>query len=106
MSTTEKIQLVVVVNGVETLVEAAPNAPLRTVAQHALNASGNQGRPLSDWELKDETGQLLDLERAVNSFNFAASAVLYLTLSVGVNGIRAAAEVRQQLRSVRPLARL
>lgn len=86
MTSKNKTQLVVVVNGVETVVEANHNAPLRTVAQHALNASGNQGRPLADWELKDERGQLLDLERAVSTFNFAANAVLYLTLSVGVNG--------------------
>ncbi len=87
MTSKNKTQLVVVVNGVETVVEANLNAPLRTVAQHALNASGNQGRPLADWELKDEQGQLLDLERAVSTFNFAANAVLYLTLSVGVNGV-------------------
>jgi hypothetical protein len=87
MTSKNKIQLVVVVNGVETVVDANLNAPLRTVAQHALNASGNQGRPLADWELKDERGQLLDLDRAVSTFNFAANAVLYLTLSVGVNGV-------------------
>ena len=86
MSSTKKTQLVVVVNGVESMVEANLNAPLKTVAQHALNASGNQGRPLSDWELKDERGQQLDLDRPVSSFSFAANAVLYLTLTVGVNG--------------------
>jgi hypothetical protein len=88
MTSKNKTQLVVVVNGVETVVEANLNAPLRTVAQHALNASGNQGRPLADWELKDERGQLLDLDRPISTFTFAANAVLYLTLSVGVNGIR------------------
>lgn len=86
MTSKNKTQLVVVVNGVETVVEANLNAPLRTVAQHALSASGNQGRPLADWEFKDEQGQLLDLDRPVSTFNFAANAVLYLTLSVGVNG--------------------
>jgi hypothetical protein len=80
------MQLIVVVNGVETVVDANLNAPLQAVAQHALNASGNHGRPLADWELKDARGQLLALDRAVSSFDFAPSTVLYLTLSVGVNG--------------------
>ena len=86
MTSQNKTQLVVVVNGVETMVDANLNAPLRTVAQHALNASGNSGRPLEDWELKDEQGRSLDLGRSVGSFNFAAGTLLYLTLSVGVNG--------------------
>jgi hypothetical protein len=86
MASPHKTQLLVVVNGVETLVEANESAPLKTVAQHALSASGNNGRPLSDWELKDEQGRLLDLDRKVGSFGFAPNALLYLTLTVGVNG--------------------
>ena len=86
MSQEQKIQLVVVVNGVETVVDGNVHAPLRTVAEHALQASGNSGRPLSEWELKDERGLLLDLDRPIGSFGFAPNALLYLTLTVGVNG--------------------
>jgi hypothetical protein len=88
MSDTNKVSLVIVVNGSETVTEANLNAPLRTVAQHALNESGNHGRPLSDWEFKNEAGELLDLSRKVGEFGFAPGTVLYLTLLVGVNGAR------------------
>ena len=81
-----KSQLLVVVNGAETLVDASLNAPLRTVAQHALNQSGNTGRPLEDWEFKDDQGRSLDLDRKVGEFQFAPGAVFFLTLAVGVNG--------------------
>lgn len=81
-----RVQLRIVVNGAETLVDANLNAPLRTVAQQALNASGNNGRPLSDWELKDEQGRPLDLDAKIGSFGFSPLTVLYLTLAVGVNG--------------------
>jgi hypothetical protein len=81
-----KIQIVVVVNGVETTVDANLNAPLQTVAQHALNETGHQGRPLSDWEFKDAHGNPLDLQRKVGDFHFASGVILYLTLTVGVNG--------------------
>lgn len=81
-----KRQLLVVVNGVEVLVDANLHAPLRTVAEHALARTGNVGRPLDDWEFKDAQGRPLDLTRKVGEFSFTAETVLYLTLSVGVNG--------------------
>lgn len=86
MAAPNKTQLVVVVNGAETVVDANVNAPLRTVAQHALNESGNNGRPLDDWEFKDEQGRTLDLDRKLGEFHFAPNALLFLTLAVGVNG--------------------
>lgn len=86
MSPDNKIQLLVVVNGVETLVDANINAPLRTVAEHALSSTGNSGRPLSDWEFKDADGKPLDLKKKVGDFHFVNGVVLYLTLVVGVNG--------------------
>jgi hypothetical protein len=88
MTASNKTQLLVVVNGVEIPVDANLNAPLRTVAQHALNATGNSGRPLSEWELKNDAGVLLDLDKPVGSFGFGPHTVLYLTVSVGVNGFR------------------
>lgn len=98
MTNDQKLQLVVVVNGVEALVEGNIHAPLRTVAEHALHASGNTGRPLSEWELKDEEGRPLDMDRPLGSFGFPANAVLYLTLSVGVNGAYTAVGDRARLK--------
>ncbi len=80
------IPLRVVVNGAEVTVKANVNAPLQTVAQHALNETGNQGRPLADWQLKDASGNILDLATKVGEFAFSAGALLYLTLRVGANG--------------------
>lgn len=82
-----QIQIVVVVNGFETVVDANLEAPLRTVAEHALQQTGHHGRPLDDWELKDANGKALDLSRKVGDFKFPPHVVLYLTLRVGVNGI-------------------
>lgn len=81
-----KVPLIVVVNGDPTPVEANLNAPLRTVAQHALNQSGDNGRPLQDWEFKDAAGRPLDLDRKVGDYQFSPGAELFLSLSVGVNG--------------------
>jgi hypothetical protein len=81
-----KVQIVVIVNGVEAVIDANLNAPLHTVAEHALKDTGHEGRPLSDWELKDAQGNPLDLGRKVGDFHFPPGVTLYLTLTVGVNG--------------------
>jgi hypothetical protein len=88
MSSDHTVSLTVVVNGVQTTIDANVNAPLRVVAEHALSRTQNTGRPLSDWEFKDADGRPLDLSRKVSDYHFAGGAVLYLTPTVGVNGAR------------------
>ena len=86
MSANHFVSLTVVVNGVPTTIDANVNAPLRAVAERALAQTQNTGRPLSDWEFKDANGQTLDVARKVSEYQLAAGAVLYLTITVGVNG--------------------
>jgi hypothetical protein len=88
MTSKHSLPITVVVNGVEATIDANANAPLRVVAERALAETQNTGRPLSDWEFKDAAGVILDITRKVGDFGFAAGAVLYLTLAVGVNGAR------------------
>jgi hypothetical protein len=86
MSSDNKISLRVVVAGQETNVVANINAPLRVVAEHALAATANTGRALSEWEFKDANGKMLDVSRKVGDFQFADGVLLYLTLVAGING--------------------
>ena len=92
MPSSNKITLNVVVNGTEALVQANVNEPLHVVAQRALNETHNSGRPLAEWELKDGSGRVLDLNAQVSSFQFAESTTLYLQPTVGVNGLRSKAQ--------------
>jgi hypothetical protein len=80
------IDLNVVVNGQPTLVKANTEAPLSTVVEHALQQSGNSGQPISNWELRDSGGQILDLTRKVESYNLQSGATLFLNLKAGVGG--------------------
>lgn len=80
------IDLNVVVNGQPTLVKANTEAPLSTVVEHALQQSGNSGQPISNWELRDSGGQILDLSRKVESYNLQSGATLFLNLKAGVGG--------------------
>lgn len=81
-----KVRITVVVNGEPTDVDANRNAPLRTVVPQALNQTGNVGQPPENWELRDQSGTLLDVEAKVGTFGFVDGTRLYLNLKAGVGG--------------------
>lgn len=81
-----KVSLTIVVNGQPTTVDANRNAPLRTVIPQALSQTGNVGQPPENWELRDQAGNLLDVEAKIGSFGFADGTRLYLNLKAGIGG--------------------
>lgn len=81
-----KILLTVVVGGVSTEVEANLNAPLKTIIPKALHQTGNTGQPPENWLLKDEPGNVLDVEKKISEFNFTTDTKLFLSLKAGVGG--------------------
>lgn len=81
-----KLEIVVIVNGQPVFVEAAPQAVLRTVIVHALEASGNSGQPPDNWELRDAEGALLDPAKKIASYGFGPETKLFLNLKAGVGG--------------------
>jgi len=82
----KKIELVVVVSGDEVKVKAKPEDTLSDVAEQALKKSEHVGRPLSDWLMRNEAGQVLDLGRTVASYGLKDGDILSLTLEAGVAG--------------------
>lgn len=86
MQSPQTIRVTVVVNGALIEMDANLNAPLHTLVQHALNDSGNSGRPREDWELKDVGGNALPLDHRVGEAGIGSGSTLYLTLRVGVQG--------------------
>jgi hypothetical protein len=82
----DKIELVVVVNGTPTPVEANPNATLHSIIGRALEQTGNSGQPPENWELRDGAGQILDLNAKIGSFHFDPGTRLFLNLRAGVGG--------------------
>ena len=81
------ISLVFIVNGTETIVEKANvNSPLHVAVQKALEQTGNNGRPIGDWQVifNDVT---LDIKKKIEEFNFPDDAVIFLSLKAGQGGI-------------------
>jgi len=100
MASANKITLEIIVNGTQTTVDTNINAPLQVVAQHALNQTHQEGKPLAEWQLCDSAGTFLDLTRTVESYGFASGTTLYLQPKVGVNGGRVGAVLSARLRAM------
>lgn len=86
MANKNKVDLVVVVNTEDVAVEANVHWTLGNVAQHALNKSESKNRPLSDFDLKDASGALLDTDQTVEEKQLMDGTKLFLSLKVGVQG--------------------
>jgi hypothetical protein len=76
----------IVVNGDPILVEAEPAELVEAVAQRALVLGRHLGRPLSDWELRMETGQLVWRHGMVSPEIGATTGPLYLSVYLGCGG--------------------
>ena len=82
-----KISLVFIINGQDFVVEANVNAPLLEAVQRALNESGNTGRPVDEWEVRNTNGVLLDKNRTPKELGLENGTRLFLSLRVGAGGI-------------------
>ncbi len=81
-----KIKITVVVNGTPAVIDANPEAPLRTVIPRALEETHNTGQPPENWELRDTSGSLLDLDQKIEAFKFPPDVRSFLNLKAGVGG--------------------
>jgi hypothetical protein len=81
-----KDTLTVIVNGTPTEVAFNQHAPLHTIVPKALQQTGNQGQPPENWELKDVSGKLLDLNLKIQDYKFPPDAAVFLSLKAGIGG--------------------
>lgn len=86
MASDNQIQVEVIVNGESTTVDANANAPLQSLIGQALQQTGNQGQPPDNWELRDEEGNILDLNTTISDIDLTGDRKLFLNLKAGVGG--------------------
>ena len=75
-----------VVNGQPTVVVAPTSELLGDIRQKALEQTQNLAQPAESWEIKTETGDLLDAGKKVGEYHFGLEVTLFLSLSAGVAG--------------------
>lgn len=81
-----EIDIAVIVNGQPVAERVHEKTLLRDVVKRALDKSGNSGQPIENWELRDSSGQLLDLSKTIGQVGTVNGAKLFLNLKAGVGG--------------------
>lgn len=86
MSTTKKIDVVVVVSGVPRAATVNEHEPLHVLVKDVLRESGDAGRSPDDFELRTEAGALLDLAATVQAIGLTEGQTLFLNPRAGAGG--------------------
>lgn len=82
----ERIEIIIVVNGQPVTEKASEDEEVGEVVERVLKESGNSGQPLDNWELRDESGQVIDFGRKFRELGIKEGAKLFLNLKAGVGG--------------------
>ena len=82
-------ELVFILNGEDVRVRIDPSCPLVKAVEKALIESGNSGRKNpSEWEVRNSSGALLDMQRSAAELGLESGARLFLSLRVGAGGCK------------------
>lgn len=78
----EEKRVDVVIDGTPYELHYGEDTTVKTLITEALKKSGNQGRPVGDWQIK-YNGAVLDENAKVSSYHLPCDAVLFLSLRAG-----------------------
>jgi len=82
----DRIILIFIVNGEDVAVENSPEDSLDSARDKALTSSHNTGRPLNEWEIRNEKGELLNPKDLISTIGATNGDKFFLTLEVGFGG--------------------
>lgn len=79
--------LIFIINGESFEVACSPAELLKLAVETALRESGNTGRrEISEWEVRNEDGVLLEMGREIEKLDLKRGAQLFLSLKVAAGG--------------------
>jgi len=78
----EEKHVKVVVDGAPYELHYGPETTVKALIVEALKKSGNEGRPVGDWQIK-YNGTVLNENEKVASYHLPCDAVLFLSLRAG-----------------------
>ena len=82
----KQIELTIIVNGQPVTAKVNTEELMSAAVKYALDNSGNSGQPITNWELRDGSGQILDLNKKIGDFVLDKNTKLFLNLKAGVGG--------------------
>jgi hypothetical protein len=80
------LDLIIVVSGAPEAVRVNRNEHLENAVREALRESGNHGQRPEDWELRNESGQLLALSLRAGEAGLFDGQTLFLSPKAGAGG--------------------
>lgn len=80
------VKVIFIINGEDVLTEVFANRPIGEAAARALRLSHNTGRPPEEWEIRGETGHLLDPD--IPPPDIAHFPRFFLSLRCGAGGVK------------------
>lgn len=83
----KKITIHVIVMGDEQEYDVNVKKKLEPIVKKALKDSGNEGQPISKWQLRTEDGRLLDMDKTIEEEHILDGDKLFLSLKQGKGGI-------------------
>lgn len=86
MPSEQNIDVTVVVSGQPERLKVNVHQTLEHLVHEALQTSGNQGQPPSEWELRTEDGSLLDQATTVAAAGIHDGVTLFLSPKAGAGG--------------------
>jgi hypothetical protein len=82
-----EFSLIFIINGESFEVTCSPAELLRRAVEKALHESGNTGRrEISEWEVRNEEGVLLEMGREIKKLGLKKGEQLFLSLKVAAGG--------------------
>jgi hypothetical protein len=81
-----QIHLTVIVSGTSISVTVNPHQKVEQLVREALRESGNQGQSPESWELRRESGEVLDQNARLGDVGLSDGDILTLQPRVGAGG--------------------
>ncbi len=82
----KNFKITIIVNGKPFEIEVAADDEIGEAVRKALEESGNSGQSADRWELRDESGQTIDIGKKIGESGIKEGAKLFLNLKAGVGG--------------------
>ena len=80
------IEISVVVNGQPVPSKIDVDDPFLKLVNDVLESTGNTGQPFENWELRDASGNIIDLDKTAKALGLKDGAKLFLNLKAGIGG--------------------
>jgi hypothetical protein len=84
--TDQEIEVTVVVSGQPERIRIATDQRVEHLVRASLRKSGNEGQPPADWDLRTESGNLVDQEQKIHAAGIQDGMTLFLSPKAGAGG--------------------